>query len=75
MDMALISNGNTCERQSVSVLGLVMMNVGGLTSAIVRYAEEEPAEEKKKMIDQHTVCVMEVSQSCVKATPVMICKS
>jgi len=25
------------------------------TSAIVRYAEEEPAEEKKKMIDQQMV--------------------
>ncbi len=27
------------------------------------------------MMDQQTVCVTDVSQSCVKATPVMICTS
>lgn len=33
------------------------------TSAMVRYADEEPAEEKKKITDQHTVCETDVSQS------------
>jgi hypothetical protein len=37
----------------------------------VRYAAEAPAEAKKKMIDQHSVCADALSRPCWNLRPVM----